>query len=270
MAARLKELVLGGEGLIGRELGKQLLSGGSEVRSLDITNGHDLRIIGNEIYQTYDRVWFLAWDTGGAKYHSAQNRQHEMYAHNSLLSARIFDALATTKKPFLFVTSQLAGQETAYGMTKLIAEKWAQHLGGKVARLWNTYGWEAPDIRSHVVTDLVLSGLAGKKVRTMTTGKERRRFIYKADCASQLISFFDSDLQTTDIAGDRWITISELAFEIASQLNVDCQLGEANGEEVMLDPLNLYPWKQPLTSLQAGIGLVINEARFYSDSHRNV
>lgn len=269
MAAFLRELVLGGDGLIGRELCQQLLSAGHHVTSLDIKTGNDLREIGNTPYLASDRVWFLAWDTGGAKYHSAVDKQHEIYTNNCQLSVRVFDALATTRKPFLFVSSQLAGQPSAYGLTKLMAEYWAQQLGGRVARLWNTYGWESPDKKSHVVTDLVLSGLQTDSVKMMTTGKERRRFIYKSDSVRLLKQFFDSDLKSIDIAGERWISILELATEVAKQLNRPLTSGDLIGEEVILDPVNTISSVKPNVSLEMGVKYVINEARDYLAGFKN-
>src|SRR2546421_443715 len=81
------------------------------------------------------------------------------------------------------------------------------HLGGKVARLWNTYGWEEPDVKSHVITDLVLSGLTEARVVCRTSGVERRRFIYRTDCVAALIQLFDGPQQTAEIAGTEWLTI---------------------------------------------------------------
>src|SRR5882762_1442064 len=159
MIRRMNELVLGGEGLIGKELVGGLQSQGHSVTSLDLKSGCDLRSVDERPFRECDRVWFLAWDTGGAKYIEAADRQHEQYRHNCELSVRVFDALARTRKPFLFISSQLAGLPTAYGATKSMAASWTMQLGGKVARLWNTYGWEEPDVKSHVITDLVLSGL---------------------------------------------------------------------------------------------------------------
>lgn len=259
----MRELVLGGDGLIGHELVRLLSEDGHDVRSLDIKSGNDLRLIGSEPYMECDRVWFLAWDTGGAKYHSAADKQHQMYKNNCELSARVFDALDVSRRPFLFVTSQLSGQSTAYGLTKLVAETWARQLGGKVARLWNTYGWEDPDSRSHVITDLVITGLTEGTVRMMTTGAERRRFIYKSDCARLLRSFFDGDRMSVDIAGDRWIRIQELANEVARQLGVPCVPGSLIGEEVMIDPEIQQPGVSMEVSLETGVALVIEEARRY-------
>ncbi len=99
----------------------------------------------------------------------------------------------------------------------------------------------SPDERSHVVTDLVLSGLVDGWIRTMTTGDERRRFIYKTDCVNSLIQFFDSDQMTVDIAGEEWISIRQLAEEVARQLGVDIEFGHKSGEEVMIDPKE-YCW----------------------------
>jgi nucleoside-diphosphate-sugar epimerase len=263
MATGIKELILGGDGLIGSELVRQLSALGRQVVSLDVKSGCDLRYVDNIPFEECDRIWFLAWDTGGVKYHSAADKQHQMYKHNCELSARVFDALASTRRPFLFATSQLAGQNTAYGMTKIVGENWAQQLGGKVARLWNTYGWENPDSRSHVITDVVLSGLVDGEVRTMTTGKERRRFIYKSDCAGALIRLFDSEKMTAHIAGDEWVRIEQLAEEAARQLGVKVKLGQKIGEEVMIDPEDLLPgWSQSV-SLAEGISKVIVEAKRY-------
>jgi nucleoside-diphosphate-sugar epimerase len=263
MATGLRELILGGDGLIGHELAGQLVAEGHQVVSLDIKSGHDLRLIDNAPYLEADRVWFLAWDTGGAKYHSAADKQHQMYKNNCELSARVFEALSTTRRPFIYVTSQLSGQPTAYGLTKLMAETWARQLGGRIARLWNTYGWEDPDSRSHVITDLVISGLTGGVVRMMTTGQERRRFIYKSDCARLLRQFFDGSLPATDIAGDRWIRIDELAREVATQLDCRFEPGELTGEEFLVDPGSPLPTGSLQVPLPAGVALVIAEARQY-------
>lgn len=260
---RMTELVLGGEGLIGSTLIHELNNRGRHTVSLDLKSGCDLRYVDDEPFRNCDRVWFLAWDTGGAKYIEAADSQHEQYKHNSELCLRVFDALSRTQKPFLFISSQLAGLPTAYGATKAMAANWSLQLGGKVARLWNTYGWEHPDIRSHVISDLVLAGLRHNKVKCMTTGLERRRFVYKTDCVAALIGLFDSAQQTAEIAGPEWVTIRQVAEEIARQLNAEVEMGEREGSEVMIDPQQLLPGWQPKVSLSDGLAQVIADARAY-------
>lgn len=262
----MAELVLGGDGLIGSALIEALRGRGREAVSLDLKSGCDLRAVEPGQFADFDRVWFLAWDTGGAKYIEAADRQHEQFKHNCELSARVFDALARTQKPFVYATSQLAGLPNAYGLTKLMAEKWAEHLGGKLARLWNTYGWERPDMKSHVVTDLVLSGLVEGRVKCLTNGLEKRRFIYKSDCVEAIIRLFDSNLATADISGDRWVSIREVAEEVARQLNVETEFSDARGAEIIVDPQNLLPDWRPKVSLSEGIATVINDARAFLKS----
>jgi nucleoside-diphosphate-sugar epimerase len=261
--SEMRELVLGGEGLIGSTLVEALKAQGRSVTSLDLKNGHDLRHVDDQPFRESDRVWFLAWDTGGARYIEAVDRQHEQYKHNCELTVRVLDTLSRTRTPFLFVSSQLAGLPTAYGTTKLMAACWSLQLGGKVARLWNTYGWEHPDVRSHVVTDLVLSGLTRGRVTCMTNGLERRRFIYKTDCVDALIRLFDGEKQSAEVAGPEWVTIRQVGEEIARQLGVEFEAGSALGSEVMIDPKELLPDWQPRVMLSEGIARVIADARAY-------
>ncbi|HEX8475891.1 MAG TPA: NAD(P)-dependent oxidoreductase [Pyrinomonadaceae bacterium] len=270
MATETTDLVLGGDGLIGSELMRALTTQGRRPVSLDLKTGCDLRLVDDAPFAAAERVWFLAWDTGGAKYIEAADRQHEMYKHNCELSARVFDALARTQKPFLFITSQLAGQRNAYGLTKLLAEQWTLQLGGKLARLWNTYGWEEPDTRSHVITDLVLSGLTRGRVKTLTNGQERRRFIYKSDCVAALLRLFDGAETTADISGDAWYSIRQIAEEIASQLNIEIELGEATGNELIVDPVNILSGWHPVVTLTQGVSNVIADARQYLSHQDNL
>jgi|SRR5438552_2662938 len=261
--ARLNELVLGGEGLIGSALVQALKAKGHVVTSLDRKGGVELQEVGVAPFEACDRVWFLAWDTGGAKYLSSDMHQLEIYRNNCLLATRVFDHLAATRKPFLFTTSQLAGRPHAYGVTKLLGERWAGQLGGKVARLWNVYGWEPPGLRSHVVPDLVLSGLRDRVVSLQTAGGERRRLLYKTDCAAALIAFFEDPTATADIAGERWVSVRNVAEVVARQTSAPLVYGSAQGEEVLIDPGKPLPGWRPGVPLEEGIARVIEEARAF-------
>jgi len=261
-----RELILGGAGLLGSTLIKELKNRGHETVSLDLKDGCDLRHIDDAPFRNADRVWFLAWDTGGAKYIEAVDSQHEQYRHNCELCARVFDALARTKKPFVFASSQLAGLPTAYGATKSMAANWTLQLGGKVGRLWNAYGWEHPDKRSHVITDLVLAGIQKQRVSCLTNGRERRRFLYKTDTVAALLQLMESPQQMAEIAGSEWVTIGDIANEIGKQLEVPVQLGDLEGSEVMIDPQVTLPGWEPRVTLSEGIARVISDARQYVDN----
>ncbi|HYP54080.1 MAG TPA: NAD(P)-dependent oxidoreductase [Pyrinomonadaceae bacterium] len=265
----MRELVLGGEGLIGAELVRALGARGREVVSLDAKSGCDLRRADIAAHvSACDRVWFLAWDTGGAKYIEAEDRQHEQYKHNCELSLKVFDALARARKPFLFTSSQLTVVPNAYGATKLLAERWTAQLGGKVARLWNTYGWEQPDVKSHVVTDLVLSGLTKGRVECLTDGAERRRFVYKTDCVEAVMRLFDGPEARAEIAGPEWVTIGQVAEEVARQLNADVKFGDAKGTEHIIDPEQPLRGWEPRVALSEGVARVIEDARGYLEASR--
>jgi nucleoside-diphosphate-sugar epimerase len=259
----MRELVLGGAGLVGTALGRLLRERGHHVVSLDLKTGCDLAQVNDAPFETCDRVWFLAWDVGGAKYMGDMNKQHQQYLTNCNLCARVFDALARTRKPFLFATSQLAGLRNAYGLTKLLGEEWAAQLGGKLARLWNAYGWEVPDHRSHVIPDMALAGLMQKRIRCMTSGAERRRFLFVDDTARGLIGLFESSLRAADFGGPEWVPIRDVVLEVAGQLGVEAEFGPEAGTEVMVAPQNLVPGWRPQVSLPEGIGRVIADARRY-------
>jgi nucleoside-diphosphate-sugar epimerase len=262
----VRELVLGGDGLIGSALVEALRARGDDVDVLDQKRGSDLRTVGLDPFAAADRVWFLAWATGGARYLEARERQHEILRSNCELASRVFDALARTGKPFVFTTSQLAGRPDAYGMTKLLGEHWARELGGKVARLWNVYGWEEPSERSHLVPDLVFSGLDTGVVACATTGAERRRLLYKTDCVAALLELADRPAGAADVAGPAWLTVREVAETVAARLGVDARFGEAAGSEVMVEPdLSTLPGWRPRVPLEEGIDAVIADARRFLD-----
>lgn len=263
----MRELVLGGEGLIGSTLVQALKARGNQVDSLDLKTGSDVRKVDDQPFKQADRIWFLAWDTGGVKYIEAADRQHEQYKHNCELCLRVFDVLARTHKPFLFVSSQLAGLPTAYGSTKAMGASWTRQLGGKVARLWNVYGWEEPTVRSHVITDLVLSGLQGS-VKCMTDGMEQRRFLYKTDCVAALMKLFDGDSEVAEIAANEWVTVRSVGEEISRQLNVPAKFGALKGSECLIDPQEILPGWQPRVLLSEGISQVIAEARAHLKQQR--
>lgn len=68
---------------------------------------------------------------------------------------------------------------------------------------------------------------------------------------------------TADIAGMEWVTIGQVAEEIARQLSVGVLFGRSKGEELLVDPKNLLRHWRPTLSLSEGISLVIADARAF-------
>jgi nucleoside-diphosphate-sugar epimerase len=264
------DVVLGGEGLIGRRLVERLRGDGSNVVSLDLKAGFDLRTLLPDDLAGAGRVWFLAWDTGGASFLYDPRRQLEQLSHNVALCQAVFEALERCGSPFLFISSQLAGDDHAYGVSKRLGHFWADQLGGKVARLWNVYGWEDPSERTHLVTDLVRRGLEEGVVRCRTTGTEVRRLLHVDDCVTALITLMASKQRTADLAGERWHSVAEVAEEIAEQLSVPVELGTETGSEFRVDPsIPLHGWS-PSIDLRSGIAETIERARAASElRHRS-
>ena len=264
----MNDLVLGGAGLVGAPLARHLRAAGRTVDVVDLKLGTDARELDLSRYSDSDRIWFLAWDTGGARYLSDASAQHQMYRSNCLLSANVFDAIARSGRPALFVTSQLAGQHNAYGLSKLLAEHWARALGLKIARLWNVYGWEEPGSRAHVVAHMVHSALTSGTVECQTDGQERRRLLFDEDCAEGLVRLFDGPQQEAEIAGSEWVSIADLARTIGRAIGVPCRLGEFHGAECLIDPERSPDGWQPRTSLEQGIARVVAEARAWLEVKR--
>jgi len=260
MAAE-KNLVLGGAGLIGRALCSKLESLGHAVTSLDLRTGFDVRKDSLEPYSGFDFVWFLAWDVGGSKYLMNPDYQHEILLSNVKICEKVFDFLHRTKTQFLFTTSQLSGSDIAYGITKMLGEHWTYQLGGKLARLWNVYGWEVPGIRSHVIPDLVMMALRERAICLQTTGQERRQFIFDADCTDALVQFRKANSDSADITAPPWVTIEQVANEIGRQLNVPVSRGKTIGYDRIVNPEKPRIGWLPEITLEEGISRVISEAK---------
>lgn len=257
-------LILGGAGLIGKELQKQLRQNGEKIINLDIKVGTDLRNYSLEEYAGVDYVWFLAWDSGGAKYLTNEKNFLDIYKNNNQLCDNIYSFVEKHRKPFLFTSSQLAAGESPYGLTKLLGEKWGDLLGGKIVRLWNVYGWEEPDERSHVIPDLVIQALTNKKIELMTSGEEKRQFLYVEDCVKNLIKMRSMEGNHFSLTTGKWIAIKEIANEIGAQLKSDVSLGKNKGYEYLVEPehssLKHFSFQY---SLQEGINEIIKSANLF-------
>jgi nucleoside-diphosphate-sugar epimerase len=68
-------------------------------------------------------------------------------------------------------------------LTKKVAENYCLTLENcVVARQWNAYGSiEEYNIKSHVISDIILQALKDKVIRLLTTGTELRKFVHLDD-----------------------------------------------------------------------------------------
>jgi nucleoside-diphosphate-sugar epimerase len=257
--SRATQVVLGGEGLIGRALVRRLEAAGEPVVVHDLRSGFDLRVRDVPDPGADAFVWFLAWDSGGAGYLGDPARQDAILESNLALSDRVFGWLERTRLPFLFTTSQLAGAPHAYGRTKAMAGERTRALGGQVARLWNVYDAEQPGPRSHLVPDLVARAAATGVVRLATRGTERRQFIHAEDCAAGLVALRDLGAAEADLTSGEWLPVLAVAERLSRLLGLPIEAGDRDGFEMLVEPSRVLPGWSPGIGLDEGLARVIAE-----------
>lgn len=274
----MKLLILGSAGQIGMALKAYCDLNGINTIEFDITrtNGEDLRVTNNRLlYQRVaeaDLVVFLAYDVGGARYLSSNQKQFSFISNNAMIMECTFQALSRTEKPFIFASSQMAGISCSpYGALKSVGEHYTQSLGGIVVRLWNVYGVESDKEKSHVITDFLQMAHKHKSIDMMTDGSESRQFLHVEDCSRSLVTLAeqynniprDKELH---IASGKWNTILEVA-EIISNLFPDTAINPSkakdsvqNNSRIAPDPYIEKYWK-PTISLYEGIKRVAKEMK---------
>jgi nucleoside-diphosphate-sugar epimerase len=186
----MKILVLGSAGQIGKPTCKYLREMGHSVIEHDIkdSNYYDLREMGDgrlDVAMKYcDFVYYFASDVGGAKYLEANEHTHRFISDNMKIMVNVFDSLKYYNKPFIFTSSQMSELgHSSYGMLKKLGEKMTNDIGGLVVRLWNVYGPEEEEEKSHVITDFCKMAKHDGVIKMRTDGTESRQLLYARDCA---------------------------------------------------------------------------------------
>lgn len=267
----MKVLVLGSEGQIGKPLVNKLQEQGHEVRGWDKVNGDHQDLSKPENYSQLesdcswaDKVYFLAFEVGGSKFLESADKNFDYIQENTFLMAYVFEALRTTKTPFLFASSQMANMHhTNYGFLKDLGERYTRSLtNGWICRFWNVFGVEhCVEEKRHVITDFIESSKSGQ-IRMRTSGHEERQFLHVDDCNAALLQWldgiWDDPTQYYDITSFRWDSIRDIAFIIAG-LRGNCEVsGTTLEDKVQLgrkNPPSTYIknfWKPELT-LEQGI-----------------
>jgi nucleoside-diphosphate-sugar epimerase len=268
----MKILVLGSAGQIGAPACKYLREQGHEVIEYDIKDdiNYDLRYDNllrtlSSAIKKCDFVYYLASDVGGAKYLEKNEHSYKFIENNMLMMCNVFHHLDYYKKPFIFTSSQMADlHHSTYGMLKLLGEKMTNDIGGLVVRLWNVYGPEHDEEKSHVITDFCKMAKYQGVINMRTNGDESRQLLYVEDCAEALLTLTDQ-YDTLDktkpyhITSFKWTSIKEVAGIIHnihggrmgmkwSSMTDQTQMNAMNPP----DPYILNFW-EPKTSLEEGI-----------------
>jgi nucleoside-diphosphate-sugar epimerase len=261
----MKNLVIGGEGFIGKSFVNFLKSKDEEVVVFDIKNGinQDARVVEID-FDNIDRVYFLAWDVGGAKFLYNENLQLEQLNGNLKLLQNVMMQLEKHKKPFLFISSQLAEEyDTVYGVTKRLGEVWTRLLNGTFIRQWNVYGpVEKESIRSHVVSDFVSQAINTKEIRMMTTGQEKRQFIHIDDVCEAWYMAMEMSLKGIhDVTSFEWVRVIDLANIIGELTGAIVIPGEKVGSTPETPIKGKVPGWQPKTDLKTGLAKMVKDMK---------
>ena len=253
---------------MGKPFCKFLERKGEKVIHLDIKRDkkEDARITKLDL-KNIDRIYFLAWDVGGAKYLYDENVQLSQLKWNLALMKNVFDQIESQNRDFLFISSQLAGQaETVYGMTKKLGEMWTCLLRGISVRLWNVYGeLEEPHLKSHVLSDFVNQAISAGEIKMLTTGEEWRQFVHVDDvCNAFSLALSHKNLQRSfyDVTSYEWIKVKDAAQMICDLTGAILIPGTAIGRDQLDSPhMGRLPGWLPQVSLEDGLSRMITQAK---------
>ncbi|MEI6610866.1 MAG: NAD(P)-dependent oxidoreductase [Deltaproteobacteria bacterium] len=259
----MRNLIFGSEGFVGNPLALYLEELGEEVVRFDIKRNplEDLRQCRIDL-SGIDRVYFLAWEVGGAKYLYEQDSQFHQLDWNLRLLINVMPQLQASQIPFLFISSQLAEEyDTVYGVTKRLGEVWTHLMNGVRVRLWNVYGpLEKPSQRTHVISDFVHQAVIDKRIVMLTTGDEKRQFIHINDVCRAFHKALDLNPKGIyDVSSFEWVSIMDVAKIIAEEAGAEIVAGQKVGDTPITPMKGRVPGWLPEVDLQQGLCRMVNE-----------
>lgn len=262
----MKNLVIGSEGFIGKSFCNFLESKGEEVIRFDIkrdSNKEDARFVKIN-FDNVDRVYFLAWNVGGAKFLYNPDLQLEQLDWNLKLLQNVMSQLGESKKPFLFISSQLAEEyDTVYGVTKRLGEVWSRLLDGIFIRQWNVYGIiEEESLRSHVVSDFVSQAIKTGEIRMLTTGEEKRQFIHIDDVCNAWYMAMDGNIKGIhDVTSFEWVKVLDIAKIISELTGSKIIPGDKIGSTPITPIKGKIPNWVPKVDLKSGLKKMVEDMK---------
>lgn len=267
-----KILLLGSEGQIGNYLCSHLKNKSYSVSHFDITrsNDEDLRLYQNtrleEEMSQCDFVFFLAFDVGGSLYMKKYQDTYMFIDNNIKIMNTVFSSLDKHKKPFIYVSSQMANMlNSTYGILKLIGDRYTQALGAVVVKLWNVFGVEHDMEKSHVITDFILMAKNEGFIKMRTDGSEERQFLYAEDCSNAfeiLMNNYSDIKQDIHLTSFEWTSIFNVAKIISKMFN-NCPIHKADSADDIQGGVKNIPERdilsmwQPSYTLEDGIDQII-------------
>jgi len=257
----ITNLVLGSEGFIGKVFCDFLEKKGEKVVRFDIKRGdHEDGRFAKLDLSNIDRVYFLAWDVGGAKYLYKEEAQLFQLEWNLQLMMNLMPQLQAAKKPFLFVSSQLAEEyDTVYGVTKRLGEVWTRLLDGVFIREWNVYGpLEDHSERSHVISDFIYQALTTGEIKMLTTGEEKRQFVFIDDACEAWHMALSNNLKGIhDVTSFEWIKIMDIANIIGKITGAKVIAGKNIGSTPITPIKGRVPGWFPKINLEDGLKIMV-------------
>jgi len=257
-------LVLGSSGLVGRCLSRYLEEKGERVIPYDIRRNpdEDLRDATLDLNQV-DNVYLLAWDVGGSRYLFRPDTQEGQLEWNLRLLANTLPQLKESGVRWLFISSQLSEQPTAYGLTKAIGEYWTKLVNGKTVRIWNVYGdVEEENDRSHVMSDMIRSALTKGEIHLLTDGNEMRRFTFESDiCRGLEKAMVEETDEIYNIAGWDNTSIIEAAQIVARITGAEVYPGKKIAEWMDTSISDWLPGFVPRIGVEEGLEIMIERYR---------
>jgi len=223
-------LVLGSDGLIGSALRQWLLTHDFSV--LEVKNREHIDLRQPNALDRFDHAgikfaFFLACEVGGSKFIDSSTESMKIIENNLHIYQTVFPWLQRHNIPFVFTSSYLQTEPTAYGTIKRLGERYIDALGfGKSVRLWNVYGAENPGLKAHVLTDWIDSCLESGAILCRTDGFEPRQFTHTNDIAEALgktIEHYDILERNTDLSSGKWISLRDVADVVRAQAVVVTQ-----------------------------------------------
>ncbi|WP_262590118.1 NAD-dependent epimerase/dehydratase family protein [Candidatus Pelagibacter communis] len=273
-------LILGSSGQIGNHLKEYLNKKKYKVLEFDLERSkeEDLRISNNKVLiqkiKRSDFIFFLAFDVGGSRYLKKYQNTFEFISNNTKLMENTFSLIKKYNKPFLFASSQMSNMVySPYGLLKNIGEKYSEALGGLSVKFWNVYGIEKNLQKSHVITDFILMALKQKKINMLTSGKEKRDFLFAEDCCEGLEKIYLNYnkirklKKSIDLTTGKYTSIKEIAKiikKILKNKNINIKIYASKIKDtVQKDKRNnpnmfLKKYWKPKYSLDSGINKIIN------------